>query len=463
MSPAVSGRQGSSSADRLTDPRWRALTIGLVMAITLVAFESLAVATILPRVSRDLNGISLYGWVFSAFFLGNVVGIVLSGQLADQRGPVVPFAGGLALFAAGLLVAGTAPSMGILVLGRAVQGLGGGAIPAMAYVCISRTYPEALRPRMLAVLSSAFVVPGLTGPAISGFVAEQLGWRWVFIGLVPLVGLAAAIALKPLAGVGPPAESTRTRHLPDALRVAAGSGVLLGGLSAASWWATPLLIVVGAVVAVPALRRLLPSGALALQRGLPAAIALRGLVTFGFFGADAYVPLTVTDARGTHSTLLAGAALTAATLGWTAGSWVQERRHQQWGPQRFMGRGVALIIVGVTAMMVVAVTSVPAALAIPAWAVGGLGMGLAYSAISVVVLNSAPAGQEGATSAALQLSDNLGIALGAGAGGAAVALAKSMDWNPRVGVAAAFGLALVGALAAMAAVPRTAAAPSARP
>jgi predicted MFS family arabinose efflux permease len=79
---------------------------------------------------------------------------------------------------------------------------------------------------------------------------------------------------------------------------------------------------------------------------------------------------------------------------------------------------------------------------------------LAYSAISVVVLNSAPPGREGATSAALQLSDNLGIALGAGAGGAAVALAKTMDWSPRAGVTAAFAIALVGAVAAIVAAPR---------
>jgi MFS family permease len=414
-----------------------------------VAFESLAVATILPRVSDDLDGIRLYGWVFSAFFLGNVMGIVVSGQLADERGPVGPFIAGLGLFAVGLVVAGTAPSMGVLVVGRAVQGLGAGAIPAMAYVCISRAYPESVRPRMFAVLSSAWVIPGLAGPAISGVVGEHLGWRWVFLGLLPLVAAAALIALRPMAAVGPPSEITRAHNLLDAARVAGGSGLLLGGLSVASWWATPLLLGLGATVAVPSLRRLLPPGTLHLQPGLPAAIALRGLVTFGFFGADSYVPLTVTDARGTHSTFLAGAALTAATLGWTAGSWVQERRNQQWGSPALLVRGVTLIVVGIAAMIVVAVTNVPAGLAMAAWGVGGLGMGLAYTTISVVVLNAAPAGREGATSAALQLSDNLGIALGAGAGGAAVSLAKSMDWNPRVGVTAAFAMALVGALASL--------------
>jgi MFS family permease len=305
---------------------------------------------------------------------------------------------------------------------------------------------------MLAVLSSAFVIPGLIGPAVSGFVGEHFGWRWVFLGLVPFVAVAAAIAVRPLVNVGPPADSVRSNNLVDALRVAGGSAVVLGGLSAESRWATPLLVVVGAAVALPGLRRLLPAGTLRLQPGLPAAIALRGLVTFGFFGADSYVPLTVTDVRGTHSTLLAGAALTAATLGWTGGSWVQERRHEEWGRHRLLTRGLLLIMTGVAGMIVVSVTTVPPAVAMLAWGTAGLGMGLAYSAISVIVLNGAPVGREGATSAALQLSDNLGIALGAGVGGAAVALAKSMEWNPRVGVTVAFtvafAVAFVGAVAA---------------
>lgn len=264
------------------------------------------------------------------------------------------------------------------------------------------------------------------------------------------------MAMRPLIRIGPPAEPSHTRNFLDALRVAGGSGLLLGGLSAESWWGTPLLIAAGALVALPALKRLLPPGTLKLEPGLPSAIARRGFVTFVFFGADSYVPLTVTDVRGTHSTFLAGVALTAATLGWTTGSWVQERRHQQWGSQRLMSRGITLIVVGIGGMIVVATTHVPAGLAMVAWGVAGLGMGLAYSAISVVVLNSAPRGHEGATSAALQLSDNLGIALGAGFGGAAVALTKSMEWNPRVGVTVAFVVALVIGLAAMMVVRRTA-------
>ena len=127
-------------------PQRRALTVGLVLTITFVASEALAVVTVMPVVARDLGGLRLYGWVFSGFMLGSVVGIVVAGREADRRGPAVPFVAGVVLFGSGLAVAGLAPSMGVLVAGRVMQGLGAGAVPSVAYATIGRSLPEALRP-----------------------------------------------------------------------------------------------------------------------------------------------------------------------------------------------------------------------------------------------------------------------------------------------------------------------------
>jgi MFS family permease len=161
------GRPGGTDAGlpaSLWAPERRALTIGLVLTITFMAAEALAVVTILPQVARDLGGIHLYGWVFSAFLLGSMVGIVAAGREADRSGPARPYVAGVVLFAAGLVVAGLAPSMIVLVCGRVLQGLGAGAVPAVAYVTIGRSFPEQLRARMMAVLSTAWVVPGVVGP-----------------------------------------------------------------------------------------------------------------------------------------------------------------------------------------------------------------------------------------------------------------------------------------------------------
>ncbi|MEA3056103.1 MAG: hypothetical protein QOD30_1535, partial [Actinomycetota bacterium] len=150
--------------DGVWAPARRALTAGLVSTITIMAVESLAVGTILPDVKRALGGIGLYGWVFSAFFLGSIVGVVVAGRITDHRGPRTAYLLGLALFIGGLVMAGLAPTMLVLVLGRVVQGMGSGAVPATAYAAIGRAYPEGLRPRMFAVLSTAWVVPALVGP-----------------------------------------------------------------------------------------------------------------------------------------------------------------------------------------------------------------------------------------------------------------------------------------------------------
>src|SRR5882724_2509778 len=108
-----------AGTDGLWAPQRRALTTGLVLTITFIASEALAVVTVMPVVARDLGGLDLYGWVFSAFMLGSVVGIVVAGRQADRHGPAMPYVAGLLLFAAGLAVAGLAPNMPVLVGGRA--------------------------------------------------------------------------------------------------------------------------------------------------------------------------------------------------------------------------------------------------------------------------------------------------------------------------------------------------------
>ncbi len=274
----------------LWSPRHRTLTLGLVLTITLVAFEALAVATIMPIVAAELGDSALYGWVFTAAVLGSLVGIVVVGGLIDRTGLVRPFVIGLTLFSIGLVIGGLAPSMEVLVAGRALQGLGGGAIPPIAYVAIGRALPEDLRARMFATLSTAWVLPGVIGPAISGVVAEAVGWRWVFIGLLPLIVVAAAMTLPaiarskaPPADPSAPARPSLRQRLPAALLVTLGAALLVAGFTDLQPWPGGVLIAVGVAIGVPAYARLVPPGTLRFARGLPAAVILRGLLTFMFF------------------------------------------------------------------------------------------------------------------------------------------------------------------------------------
>jgi MFS family permease len=458
------GRLGAVTVERDVQGLWapavRQLTVGLAMTITLVAFESLSVATILPVVSRHLGDLRLYGWVFSAFFLASLVGTVVGGGLSDRTeggGVRMALVGGLIVFAAGLAVAGAAPSMPVLVLGRVIQGFGAGMVPAAAYAAIGRSYPERLRPRMFATLSTAWVVPGLVGPALSAQVAEHAGWRWVFLGLLPLVAVTAAITLPALAGV-PPArhpEGAGNAPLPLAASslVAVGAGLILTGLTVDEAAVSPPLILVGVLLVVPSLRRLTPPGTLRARPGLPAAVLTRGLLTFGFFAADAYVPLTLTSVRHT-STTFAGITLTVSTIGWTAASWVQARFVRRRGPRPLVAGGLALVIAGIGSMATLLGAAVPIGVAVVAWTVAGFGIGLAYSPISLTALGWARRGEEGRISASVQLMDVLGTGLGTGVAGAAVAIVHQQHGSSRLGLGLAYAVAAAVAMVGLAVTPR---------
>lgn len=150
----------------------RTLGAGLLLTVLVVAFEAMAVGTVLPRVADELQGLALYGWASSAFLLSSLFGAVLGGVLGDRRGLAWGAGFSLAVFAAGLLVGGLAPTMTVFVLGRLIQGLGAGGLGALPFAVITARYPETQRARMLAAVSSAWLIPALVGPLIASVIAD---------------------------------------------------------------------------------------------------------------------------------------------------------------------------------------------------------------------------------------------------------------------------------------------------
>ena len=437
--------------DGLWSPQRRSLTIGLVLTITLVAFEALAISTIMPKVAHELNGFELYGWVFTSFLLGSLIGIVVVGGAVDRRGLALPFAIGLGLFAIGLLVGGLAPSMPVLVAARFVQGLGGGAVPPIAYVAIGRSLPETLRARMFATMSTAWVLPGVIGPAIAGGVGELVGWRAVFLGLLPLIALVGAMTLNALHVVADApredvADSDRAaadrRRLPLAVLVSLGVGLVTIGLTIPELAAAAALAIAGAFVGVFALRRLTPPGTLTARPVLPAAVLLRGLLTFMFFGFDVFVALVLVTWRG-RSLTESGITLTATTVLWTAGSWVQAHNTNRWPTYRFVQAGFATALLGLAGFMVVLRQDVNWLVGIPTFGLAGFGMGLGYSPLALIVLREASPETQGAASSALSLTDTVGTALGTGVAGAIVAAGVRTSGEPVPALAIAFAVSLV--------------------
>ena len=184
-----------STVPGILDRAHRRATAGLLMLVTFVAFEAMAVGTAMPTAVAELDGLAWYGWPFSAFLVASVVGMVVGGDAGDRRGPRVALPWGVAAFAAGLLVAGMAGGMAVFVAGRALQGLGAGGMVVLLYVIAGQAYDASLRPRLFGAISAAWVLPALVGPVVAGLVTTHASWRLVFLGLLPLIVLGALLVL----------------------------------------------------------------------------------------------------------------------------------------------------------------------------------------------------------------------------------------------------------------------------
>ncbi|MFD5447172.1 MFS transporter [Streptomyces sp. NPDC003470] len=413
-------------ADTVLGRAYRALSIGIVSVVVLIAFEATAVGTAMPVAARELDGVSLYAFAFSAYFTTSLFGMVLSGQWSDRRGPLSPLTCGIAAFAAGLLLSGTAGAMWLFILGRAVQGFGGGLVIVALYVVVGRAYPERLRPAIMAAFAAGWVVPSVVGPLASGAVTEHLGWRWVFVGIPVLVVFPLALALPrirsqasgPVGGGEAPASFDR-RRIRLALGISLGAGLLQYAAQDLRWISL-LPGAAGVALLVPAVLGLLPRGTYRAARGLPSVVLLRGVAAGSFIAAESFVPLMLVTQRGLSPTL-AGLSLAAGGATWAAGSWIQSRPRTEPYRDRLMTLGMVLVAAAIAAAPSVLIDAVPAWTVAVAWGFGCLGMGLVISSTSVLLLQLSAPEEAGANSAALQISDGLSNVILLAAGGAAFA------------------------------------------
>jgi MFS family permease len=419
------------------------LTVGILLVEFVAAVQSSVVASIMPAVAQDIGGIQFYGLVFSGYALASIAATPTAGQAADRQGPARPFTLMIAIFALGTLIAGFAPSMPVLAAARVVQGWGGGAQYTIAYGAIAKAYPEAGRARILALLSVMWVVPGLLGPGFGSLVASTVGWRWAFFGLLPLMAIALVMVVPGLAKIpGTPAPGPRLGLLWPVL-LAVGTGILLTGLALSSWLALPVAAA-GLALLVPAAVRVMPPGTFLARPGLGSTVLVGLLTNFGFFTAFVFLPLLLTRVAG-RSLLEAGLAVTVCNLTWSVGAWWQTRALERWSKDRLIRWATLALGLGL-AGAASPLLGAPALLSYVAWGVAGAAMGVAFNTLYLVAAETASKGSETGAIAALQNTNRLGIALGTGLGGAAVAVAHYASAPVAAGLAGAFALATAAPL-----------------
>ncbi|AOI82871.1 MULTISPECIES: MFS transporter [Burkholderia] len=405
-------------------------SIALAGGVALHAVNIYVVTTILPTIIDEIGGLGYYAWNTTLFVVASIVGSVLSARLIDTMGPRLAYLLALAGFSLGVVVCATAASMPILLLGRTVQGLGGGVLFALSYALIRVVFDPRLWPRAMALVSGMWGVATLCGPAVGGVFAQTGHWRWAFWSLLPVALLLALIVLVQFGGrtVGS-AASTRVPLRSMVLLVLAVLTISIGSLSRQLAW-NVIGILIGVVITVVIARidmradtKLLPSGAWSLSTQLGVIYAMMGLLVAGMT-TEIFVPYFLQVIHG--MTPLAAGYMTAIMAGgWTLASLYSAGRGEAGLTYRFIRISPLIVLM---ALLVLAV-----AMPITAWggalvgsavycfvlAAVGFGIGLSWPHLLTRVFSAAVSGEETLASSSITTVQLYATALAAALAGVA--------------------------------------------
>ncbi len=421
---------------------WTTIT---VLAGTIIgSMDSYIVNTSMPRVLEDLGEPQFYAWVASAFILAQVVGLSIAGAWKDRAGLRTPFLITVAAFGLGSLLCALAPSMHVLVFSRAFQGLAGGALNALGFAAAA-AYPEAVRLRMLSLISGVWGVIALGAPLLGGIITDTVGWRWIF--LVNLPVCAAVILLGWLALQTTPPSTTARRALPITRAVLLATAVagLTAAPSASADVAVGLLVIgVGAAIAYARAERRASVAVIPTDTWLgrsPAGSSLRATLfyTGAYTGAGVFLPLYLVQVRG-ESTTQAGLVLSVGGFMWTVGSIFAASRTGPW-PIRLARLGAILVALAAGSIALQsALGNLPLPLIYVTWAAAGFGVGLAMLHLTNWALVYSPASQSGVVSGATQTMRLLGSAAGGALLGSVLNAIGSDPDHLRTSITAIFSL-----------------------
>ena len=452
-----------------TEAGWRALLVPQLVLILCVllggvllhSMNVLITATLLPSIVGELGGANLMSWPTTAFVASSIIAASGTSLVSSRFGNRRAFSDGAVVYAAGAVLCAAAPSIGFVIAGRFVQGMGGGLLSALAYVLVRNAFPEPLWPKVFGLLAGVWSVTVLIGPLIGGVFASYGHWRSAFVmvaGIGCLLGAAALLTL--------PADR-QSDHVVGgtfpAGRIAliCAAIALLSAASVATGLAVEAMLITAIVVAFVLMMRtdrraaspLLPSDAFSLRSGTGAGLWMILLMSVGYSPLAIYGPLFLQRLHGI-SPLGAGYMVALASLAWTTAALSVTSLSEEWPPR--------LIILGPSAMgaglagVGVLMAPGPVAALIPPIVLIGAGIGAAWAFVLQRVMSGAKGGEENIAAASAATVQQAGIALGAATAGL-VANASGLDngldpssvlraslWVPLTLVAAPLAAAVIG-------------------
>jgi EmrB/QacA subfamily drug resistance transporter len=329
---------------------------GVMLVIFLFAIDATIVSTSMPTIVARLGGLELYSWVFSIYMLTSALATPVFGKLADLFSRRNLMLVGIGTFVVGSTLCGAAQSMEMMVLFRAIQGIGGGAIYALAFIVVGVLYPAEKRAKMQGIISSIWGLSSILGPLAGGIIVENWSWRWIFFVNLPISAAASSLIIVGLQ------ENEMQKHRPKLDWL--GTGTLLAalmllfyalspsaqpgqGLGPELWGLVVLAAIVLAVFIVVERRAaepIIPMDLFHLKL-FGACAAIAALASMGVFGAISYLPLYLQGVYGLAASH-AGLVLLLLSLGWTCGSLIGGQWINRLGYRFITAAGMALIAVG---------------------------------------------------------------------------------------------------------------------
>lgn len=409
------------------------VAVGVVALEFAAAVSTFVSSTLLPVVAGDLHAHSQLGLLLAGSILGLFVALPLATRIVHGIGTARTLTFGLLAYVAGTVAAATARTAVVFAVGQFASGFAGGLLAVFGISSVIKHLDGRLRVRVVAASSAMWIVPALVGPAATVALEHAFGWRWTLLVPMPIVLFGRLLVARVVRSAEP--DDTRPRPVGRTLLVPVGVAGLVLSSGHPSWWP---VTVVGAIVAVVGVGTIMPAGTVRLARGVPAALGAMTLFAIGYFGADSLITVLLTDSY--HASIgRAAIVLSAAPLAWSLTSLLVPRLVRDGrSPPAALGLGLSAAGVAVLALTLLVSTSFPVALA--AWTLGGIGVGLAYPGLYLICTSTDRANGLDPTELATAVitTEAFGGLLGRAVGGAVITTGPVLTYG-------LFALCLVGA------------------
>ena len=396
---------------------------GLMLALFLASLDQTVVSTAMPRIIADLGGFDRFTWVTTAYLVASTTTVPIVGRLSDLYGRKVFFLSGIVVFLVGSVLAGVSQSMNQLIIFRAIQGIGGGSMMALAFTTVGDLFPPAERGKYQGIVAAVFGLSSVIGPTLGGFITDNLSWNWIFYVNVPLGLPVIALFIRFFPNTRPERRTVRLDYPGMALLVLVIVplliGLSLGGVQY-DWMSLQIVgILVFAVVMIVAFvlierRADDPIMPLSIYANPVVSISLVAVFITGFamFGSIIFIPLFFQGVLGASATS-SGSFLTPMMMSMVVAAALSGQALSRLGGHyRLQGLiGIAIMTVGIvlTSRMT---SDTSFGQAVASIMVTGLGLGMTFPSFTIAVQNASPAGQLGAVTSATQFYRSIGGALG---------------------------------------------------